>query len=388
MTWRIPLARPQLDDSDRDAVLSVLRTPTLSLGPEQARFEREFEAHLDGAQAVAVSNGTAALYLALQALGVDGGEVLTPSYGFIGTIHAIRLAGATPRFVEVDPETLCVNVDTLDEGWTPSCRAVLPVHIFGTPAPMAAIVEWAREKSLPVVEDAAEAVGGWVDGRPAGTWGDAGVFAFYPNKQMTTGEGGLAITRDRALAELLRSLRNQGRGHEEFEFVSAGFNFRLDEMSAALGRSQLARLPGFLAARDERAEAYRERLADKPGLALLPRVAAPNRRSWFVFPVFVERPEWRQPIRERLHAIGIQTAPYFPAIHRMSVYSDVRFRGASLALTEAVADRSFAIPFHAALTADEIDEVSSALLESLDHAAGASERRPFSLQTLAELSRT
>lgn len=388
MSWRIPLARPQLDDVDRDAVLSVLRTPTLSLGPEQARFEAEFEAHLDGAHAIAVSNGTAALYLALQALGVDGGEVLTPSYGFIGTIHAIRLAGATPRFVEVDPQTLCVNADTLQEGWTPNCRAVLPVHIFGTPAPMASIVDWAREKSLPVIEDAAEAVGGQVDGRPAGTWGDAGVFAFYPNKQMTTGEGGLVITRDRACAELLRSLRNQGRGHEEFEFVSPGFNFRLDEMSAALGRSQLARLPGFLAARDARAEAYRDRLAGTPGLALLPPVPAPDRRSWFVFPVFVERPEWRAPIRERLHAAGIQTAPYFPAIHRMSVYSDVGFRGAPLSLTESVADRSFAIPFHAGLSREEIAEVSAALLEALDRVAAPSDRHDFSLQTLAELSRT
>lgn len=386
MSWRIPLSRPQINDSDRAAVLGVLNTSVLSLGEQLAGFEREFGEFFGGAHAVGVSSGTAGLYLALQALGVDGGEVLTPSYGFVGTIHAIRLAGAEPRFVEVDPDTLCVTVETLERAYTSECRAVLPVHIFGTPCPMKSIVEWARARQVPVIEDAAEAVGAEVDGRPAGTWGDAGVLAFYPNKQMTTGEGGLVVSRSETVSREVASLRNQGRGEGEFEFSRPGFNFRLDEMSSALGRSQLARLPEILAAREERADAYRERLRDVSGLALLPPVPPPNSRSWFVFPVFVADPAHRGPVREALASAGIQTAPYFPAIHSMPIYSQPSYQPTCLRFTEEVARRSFAIPFFADLTIEELEDVSSCLRASL--AELGADLGEFDLQTLRSAPRT
>ncbi|MCA8961127.1 MAG: DegT/DnrJ/EryC1/StrS family aminotransferase, partial [Planctomycetes bacterium] len=249
--WRIPLSRPDIDDQDRAAVAAVLERDILSLGEEALGFEHEFETFLEQrCSAACVSNGTAGLFLALRALGIDRGEVLTPSYGFVGTAHAIRLAGAEPRFCEVDPETMVVSVDTLDEAWSDRVTAVIPVHIFGTPPPMPEIVEWAADRGVPVIEDACEAIGGRCSGAPCGTHGDAGVFAFYPNKQMTTGEGGMVVARDPEITARVRCLRNQGRGDGEFEFVAEGFNFRLCELQAALGRSQLRRLPSFLSQRE------------------------------------------------------------------------------------------------------------------------------------------
>lgn len=356
--WRVPLARPDLDEADRRAVMAVLDSPFLSLGPQLSAFEAAFEALMHGAPSSAVSSGTAGLFLALRALGVDGGEVLTPSFGFIGTAHAIRLAGAQPRFVDVDRDSLCVTPETLERACTPDCRAVVPVDIFGTPAPIPAIVEWARARGMPVVEDACEALGATVGSRPVGALGaDASVFAFYPNKQVTCGEGGMVVTPDPELAARIRSSRNQGRGEGFFDFIGEGFNFRLTELQAALGRSQLSRLPQILATRERVAERYHERLPACPGLRGLSPPPVGSRRSWFVFPVFVEDPAARAPVRAALHAAAIQTAPYFPPIHSFAPFAAPALRPDDLPVTEAVACRSFAIPFHNRLTEAEQDEV-------------------------------
>ncbi len=246
---------------------------------------------------------------------------------------------------------------------------------------MTAIVELARSRGVPVVEDSCEALGGVSDGAPAGTRGDAGVFAFYPNKQMTTGEGGLVVTRDRAVDECIRCLRNQGRGPGEMEFVAEGFNFRLTELQAALGRAQLARLDEFLERREQLAAHYRARLAPVSGLVTLGDPAPGDRRSWFVFPVFLADPAWRGPVRGLLARAGIQTAPYFPAIHHQAPYSDPALRGgAALSVTEAAAARGFAIPFHAGLTPAQADEVVAVLAEAL--APRARDGIPADLPTL------
>lgn len=362
--WRISLARPDIRDSDRDAVMAVLSTPVLSLGPELVAFEEEFRERLGGRPTVAVSSGTAGIYLALRALGVDGGEVITPSYGFIGTAHAIRLAGAEPRFVDISPQTLCVTADSVAEGRTSDTRAILPADIFGTPAPGDEIAELAQEWGVPVVEDSCEAVGAVRQGRPVGTHGDAGVFAFYPNKQMTTGEGGLVVLRDEGVAEEIASLRNQGREPGEFQFSRVGFNFRLSEIQAALGRSQLRRLDDILETRQVVADSYCQRLADVPGISVLPDVESGDCRSWFVFPVFVADPRWRAPLREALAGRRIQTAPYFPPIHGYEPYRESP-RG-PLAVTEDVAARSFAIPFHASLSDGDLDEVVGIISQELE----------------------
>ena len=376
--WRIPLARPDIDDSDRRAVLEVLATPVLSLGPQLAALEEEFRERFGGRRAVAVSSGTAGLYLALRALGVQDGEVITPSFGFIGTAHAIRLAGAEPCFVDVAPDTLCVTVESVAAGWSERTRAVIPVDLFGTPAPSDAIADLGNTRRVPVVEDSCEALGSVRQGQPVGTHGDAGVFAFYPNKQMTTGEGGLVVTRDDATAERIESMRNQGRGSAEFEFVGEGFNFRLTELQAALGRSQLARLDSLLSARQALAARYRDALASVPGIATLPEPEDGDQRSWFVFPVFVADPDWRAPVREALAGRGVQTAPYFPPLHGFAPYR--ASRRTPLPVTEAVGERSFAIPFHSLLRHQEADEVVGILAEALAPLAGESE--PRSLPTL------
>lgn len=377
--WRIPLSRPDIDAADKAAVLAVLETPTLSIGPEIDALEAEFSTRLHDLPTVAVSSGTAGLFMALRALGVSGGEVITPSFGFIGTVHAIRAAGAVPRFVDVSPETLCVTTEIVADAFHDDTRAVLPVDIFGTPAPVKEIVELAHARGVPVVDDACEALGAERRGRAVGTEADAGVFAFYPNKQMTMGEGGLVVARDEPLAASLRSWRNQGRGEGTFVFSGDGFNFRLTEMQAALGRSQLRRFDDFLARRTALAERYERLLADIPGLAVLPDVAPGDRRSWFVYPVFVEQPEWRDPVRAALAARGIQTAPYFPALHTLEPLASYP-TSASLAVTEAVAARSFAIPFHNRLPAEHADEVAAALGSALSECGAGSET--LSLQTL------
>ncbi|MGE3163631.1 MAG: DegT/DnrJ/EryC1/StrS family aminotransferase [Planctomycetota bacterium] len=381
--WRIPLSRPDIDASDRAAVLRVLDTPWLSLGPENDALESEFSEFFGGLPVATVANGTAGLFLALRALGFRGGQVLTPSFGFIGTAHAIRLAGGEPRFVEVSPETLCVTPETLDEAYTPECRAVLPVDVFGTPLAMENVAAWARDRGLLLVEDACEALGARRSGQRVGTMAPASVFAFYPNKQMTTGEGGLVVCQDPNVAGQIRSRRNQGRGPGEFQFVGEGFNFRLTEMQAGLGRSQLRRLPSFLEQRRRVATDYNERLAEVPGLAVLPAVPAGDERSWFVFVVFVEQPEWRARARAALAERGIQTAPYFPAIHDLGGYRDPGLRGSPLRFTSEVSSRSFAIPFHNRLEVSEIDEVCETLATALRGLGGT---HGFSLQTLPALT--
>lgn len=378
--WRIPLSRPDIDDSDRAAVLRVLDTPCLSLGPENDALEAEFSEFFDGAAVATVSNGTAGLYLALRALGFQRGQVLTPSFGFIGTAHAIRLAGGEPRFVDVSPDNLCVTPETLDAAYTPDCRAVMPVDIFGTPLPMPRIEAWAAERGLIVVQDACEALGARRAGRRVGTESPASVFAFYPNKQMTTGEGGLVVCRDASIAERIRSRRNQGRAPGEFRFVDEGFNFRLTEMQAALGRSQLRRLPGFLEQRDRVAAQYAAHLENVPGVATLPPVPAGDSRSWFVFVVLVENPAWRTTVRQALAEQGIQTAPYFPPVHTLGTYRDPKLLSGPLPVTTEISARSFAVPFHNRLGESEIAEVCGVLEGALTE-LGAS--RGFSWQTLA-----
>ncbi len=359
MTWRIPLARPEISESDRAAVLRVLDSGQLSLGPEGPAFEEEFVDFLGGGvHAAAVSSGTAGLYLALVAAGVTSGVVLTPSYGFVGAAHAIRLAGAEPRFVEIDPTTLCVTADTLEAAYSAEVRAVMPVDAFGTPAPMVTISEWAQSRQVVVVEDACEAIGGIHAGQPVGRLADFAVFAFYPNKQMTTGEGGMVVSTDAQKIERIRRLRNQGRSSREFDFDLPGFNFRLTDLQAALGRSQLAQLPELLERRATLARQYTARFAELPEIQTLSVDPEADQRSWFVYVLITESPSLRDSIRAELAAHRIQTAPYFRPIHQMLPYAAAERIPNPLCETENIASRSFAIPFYPSLKPDELSEVA------------------------------
>ncbi len=354
--FRIPLSRPTLDHTDRRAVLAVLEGMTLSLGPRTAELEARF-AEMFGAPTALVSSGTAGLYLALRALGVESGEVITPSYGFVATAHAIRLAGARPRFVEIDPTTLCLSVEAVDAAWRPTVRAILPVHIFGSPAPVDDLSMWARERGVPVIEDACEALGSWRRDRPVGTHGEAGVFAFYPNKQMTMGEGGLVVAREESTIERIRRMRNQGRTGPGLSFAGEGFNFRVTEMQSALGLSQLDRLEEMNRIRSVIAAAYHRDLAECGALELLPEPSIGDRRSWFAFPVFLRDRESRERVRQGLLAAGIECASYFPALHRIPPYDHPMLRAGPLETTESFSDRGLAIPFFPGLAEEARQEV-------------------------------
>ncbi len=354
--WRIPLSRPSIVDADRRAVLEVLSGTTLSLGPWARRLESRFSNWLSADTAL-VSSGSAGLFLALRALGVGGGAILTPSYGFIASAHAIRLAGAEPRFVDVERETGCVSVATLEAAWDSSVSAILPVHIFGTPAPIEEICEWAASRGVPVIEDACEALGASQRGRPLGTIANAGVFAFYPNKQMTMGEGGLVVSNDREVVETVRSQRNQGRQGAGFQFSGEGFNFRITELQAALGCSQLDRLEELLERRADRASRYRRHFSPIERVSVLSDPAPADRRSWFTFPIFLEDDLVRADLAGELASHGIETSCYFPPIHHFPPYDEPRFRPVELPVTEDLGRRGLALPLYPDLPIEALDEI-------------------------------
>ena len=289
---RIPLSAPDIDEDDIAAVVRVLRTSRLSLGPVLGEFERSFAEYAGASHAVGVSSGTAGLHLALLALGIGAGdEVIVPSFTFIAAANAIRYVGAVPVFVDIDPVTLNMDPECVERAITSRTRALMVVHTFGRPADVSALLEIAGRHQLKVIEDACEAIGAKYRGRRVGRFGDAGVFAFYPNKQMTTGEGGMVVTSDPEIAASLRSLRNQGRRPTDdwLEHSELGYNYRISEMNCALGLTQLRRIDGMLERRRAVAEEYDSRLRRCPGL-ILPVLTVPQRLvSWFVYVVRLAR---------------------------------------------------------------------------------------------------
>ena len=299
MTVRIPLSSPDITQAEIDAVTAVLRTPHLSLGPELAAFEAALAAYHSVPHAVAVSSGTAGLHLALLTLGIgEGDEVIVPSFAFIAVANAVLQVRATPVFAEIDPVTLNLDPAAVERAITPRTRAILVVHTFGVPAEMDALLAIARRHSLVVIEDACEAIGAEFDGQRAGSFGDLAVLGFYPNKQITTGEGGAVLARDPAHAARLRSLRNQGRDPQRRlarPRASSGYNYRLSELACALGRVQLSRIGEMLALRQAAAERYDALLCRIaiPGLELPPLTLPDRTISWFVY--VVRLPETRRP---------------------------------------------------------------------------------------------
>ncbi len=358
---RIPLSRPTIEGVDRDSVLQVLEGTTLALGPKTRELEERFESRF-GMPAALVSSGTAALYLSLRALGVEGGEVITPSYGFVATAHAIALAGATPRFADVHPKTGCLTLDSVIRAFHPAVRAIVPVHIFGTPAPVDEIVAWASERQIPVIEDACEALGSERCGRSVGTIGSAGTFAFYPNKQMTLGEGGLVVSPHGEVIEAVRRMRNQGRTSTGLEFAGEGFNFRITELQAALGLAQIERVDRWIERRDHLAARYIADFSAHPGIETLPPVPAGDRRSWFAFPIFLENRSTRDRVAASLDGRGIDSAPYFPGIDRFPPYDSASRVPSDLPATRGLSDRGLAIPFFPGLAEPDRRFVASVIL--------------------------
>lgn len=357
---RIPLSRPSLGEEEKEAVLAVLESGFLSLGEQHATFEREFAEYLGVPYAVSCNSGTSALHMAMLILGIGpGDEVITTPFSFIASSNCILMVGATPVFVDIDPHTYNLDVSQIEARITPRTKAILPVHVFGYPANMNAILDLARRYDLRVVEDACEALGSTYDGKKVGTIGDLAAFGFYPNKQMTTGEGGMLVTRSAEWAELARSLRNQGRGKEGVWLVHErlGFNYRLDEMSAAVGLAQLRKLDRLLAKRAQVARWYDDRLRELPDVVLPPRPAG-ERMSWFVYVVRFANQQQRDRVMEGLLANGIGCRPYFSPIHLQPFYRQrFGYRPGDFPVTERVARTALALPFFADLREDEVEYV-------------------------------
>jgi len=375
----VPLAQPVLGVEEEQAVLEVLRSGQLSLGPRLHEFERDFARAIGVPAASAVSSGTSGLHLALRAVGVgEGDEVITSPFSFVASANAALYERARPVFADIDPVTLNLDPDAAAAAVTPRTRALLPVHIFGYPAPMGAFDAIARRHDLGIVEDACEALGArHPDSRAVGASGHPAVFGFYANKQLTTGEGGMITLSDPGMKERIDSERNQGRAPDMdwLDHDRLGFNYRLDELSCALGVVQLERLPETLAARERVARLYREALADLDGLALPCEDRDGARRGWFVFVVQLPARIDRDGAVRALAARGIQSKPYLPAIHLMSFYRE-RFghRPGEFPVCEDVAARSLALPFFPQMSESQVARVAEELrsLLAARDAAGAS----------------
>jgi len=380
----IPLARPLLGEEEERAVLEVLRSGQLSLGPRVARFEREFAARVGAAHASALSSGTAGLHLALRAVGVsDGDEVVTSPFSFVASANAALFERARPVFADIDPVTLNLDPGAAAAAVSERTRALLPVHIFGYPADMPAFERLAERHGLAIVEDACEALGAvHADGTPVGGRGHPAVFGFYANKQITTGEGGMVTMADGALKERIDSERNQGRAPDMgwLDHDRLGFNYRLSDIACALGLAQLARLDSMLAERARVAALYREALAglasspEGEGLELPCEDGAPrpegggagDRRGWFVFVVQLPRGVDRDETVRALAAQGIQSKPYLPAIHLMSFYRErYGHRAGEYPVCEDVAARSLALPFFPQMSEGQVGRVAERLRAAL-----------------------
>lgn len=371
----ISMSAPDVDESDVAAVVEVLRSGRLALGPWAERFEEELAAYAGVPHAVAVSSGTAALHLALVALGIGpGAEVLVPSFTFSASVSVIFQVGARPVFVDVLPDVYTLDPADLEAKVTPRTRGIMVVDVFGHPAEWREVLKVAEGAGLKVVDDACEALGAEYRGRRLGSLGDASAFAFYPNKQITAGEGGMLLTADGEVAEAVRSLRNQGRAAmgSWLEHARLGYNYRLDEMSAALGVSQLRRLDDLLARRERVARTYGRLLAELPGVEA-PRVRSGVRMSWFVYVVRLAPRLERGPIMEAMGRRGVPTRAYFSPIH-LQPYVRRRLGDldGSLPVTEEAARRTIALPFHGRLGEDEIRRVVDTLGEALAEAGAGS----------------
>jgi perosamine synthetase len=415
---RIPMCCPDLTQAERQAVNRVLATPVLSIGPQLEAFEQAMASYVGAGHAVGVNSGTSGLHLCVIAAGVKQGDlVITTPFSFIASANCILYERAIPVFVDVDPYT--GNIDptlvaeavealTKDQGpttndrWLPpalrhlhpeqsrrtpfairhlhpeqsrrtpfvlrNLKAILPIHAFGQPADMDPILEVAQSYGLTVIEDACEAIGAEYKGRKAGTLSDAAVFAFYPNKQMTTGEGGMIVTASEEWADLFRSLRNQGRDVFDawLNHTRLGYNYRLPEMSAALGLVQIQRIEELLAKREQVARWYNERLADVDFIERPYIAPTTTRMSWFVYVVRVKRPADRDEIMRQLTEAGIPSRPYFTPIHLQPFYRQkFGYRRGDFPVTEYLGDVCLALPFSGVMTEPQVDQVCAALQRAL-----------------------
>jgi perosamine synthetase len=372
----IPLSRPDLGAREEELALEVLRSGRLSLGPMLDRFERELAAWLGVDDAVAVSSGTAALHLGVRAHGWGpGDEVITTPLSFVASSNCVLYEGATPVFCDVDPETLNLDVDAARAAVGERTAGLLPVDIFGYPAALGQLEELASERGLGMLEDGCQALGAVdAEGVRVGARGHPCAFAFYANKQLTTGEGGALIPPDRETATRLRSERNQGRAPDmgRIEHDRLGFNYRLTEFAAAIGVAQLERADELLARRAAVATMYRQRLAGVDELVLPCEDRGAARRSWFVYVVQLPEAADRDAVIAELAGRGIAAKPYLPCIHLLPFYRErFGFTEGAFPTAERFARRALGLPFFTSMTEEQVDRVAGALTAALGQPAAS-----------------
>jgi perosamine synthetase len=370
---QIYLSRPDITAKEIEAVCEVLRGPDLSLGPKLTEFERAFTDYIGSKRAVAVNSGTSGLFLSMLALGIaPGDEVITTPFTFIASASSIMMAGAKPVFVDIDPQNLNIDPDKVEARITNRTKAILPVEVFGSPAGLDRIAEIAQKHNLHLIEDSCEALGSELNGKKVGTFGTVSVFGFYPNKQITTGEGGMILTNDDYLADMCVSLRNQGRGthgpwlgHERL-----GYNFRLSDINCALGIVQLSRIDQIKEKRLQVAKWYRQMLADEPRL-IVPTEPDGCNMSWFVFVVRLADDvtlACRDRILQQMRDKNIQVGNYFPPVHLQPfMVEKFGYKQGDFTITEAVSKSTIALPFYSNLNKDNVAIVCKTLKEVLDN---------------------
>jgi len=361
---KILLGPPFITNDDVQAVARVVKSGNLSLGEETEKFEQEIAKWLGIKYAVATSSGTTALHLAVIASNIHAGdEVITTPFSFVASTNCFLYEKAVPKFVDIDPKTLNIDVNKIESAITKKTKAILGVDVFGYPAEWQEIIRIAKKHNLQIIEDAAEALGAKYQGKRLGSLGQPTVFAFYPNKQMTTGEGGLLTTNDKKIYELTKGLANQGRGPDIqwLRHENLGYNYRITEMAAALGRSQLKRLDQLLALRQQAAQWYKERLSTIPGVSLLKSDDKNHQRSWFVYVIRLDKKNNRDKVIQQLDAAGIPSKAYLPSIHLQPYMKSYGFKCGDFPVAEAVSASTLALPFYSAIKEETVDLVCKTL---------------------------
>lgn len=367
------MAMADIDETDVEAVVEVVRSKRLALGSKNLEFEKLVCQKFGVKHAITVNSGTSALHLIVKAMGIGpGDEVLVPSFTFVASVNAILFEGATPVFVDIDPETYNFCSKDAERKITPKTRAILVVDVFGHPVNWKEVDGLAKKYNLKVIDDCCEALGSQYDGKYSGSFGDAGTFAFYPNKQITTGEGGMIVTNSDEIAELCRAYRNQGRGAMSawLEHDHLGFNYRMDEMSAALGCTQMAKLDRILSDRENVARMYLEEL--KSFKDIRTQVIKDNVvMSWFVFVVTLPEYSDRNSVMKELESKGIPSRAYFSPVHTQKYFNGKVQTNCHLPVTMDVSSRTIALPFHGMMTKEEV----SFVVENLVNVVSASKSK-------------
>ncbi|PKM49075.1 MAG: polysaccharide biosynthesis protein [Firmicutes bacterium HGW-Firmicutes-7] len=373
---QIPLSSPDIIEKDIEAVVGVMKTRYLSIGPRVVEFENKIRSYAGTRYAIAVNSGTSALHLIIRGLGIgEGAVVITTPFSFIASSNCILFERAKPLFVDIEEETLNLDADKVEEKLgslsgeeLTKVKALLVVDAFGHPADWDRFREIGKKYNLKLIEDSAEALGSEYKGKRAGSLGEVGVFAFYPNKQITTGEGGIIVTDNEELARLARSMRNQGRGEsgEWLDHERLGYNFRMDELGAALGCSQMERIEEILNKRTKVAEMYKEKLAEVEEVQVPYIAPYVSRMSWFVYVIRLERGINRDKVIEFLRESGIECKPYFTPIHLQPFYRKMfGYKEGDFPVTEDVTERTIALPFFNNLKEEQIDYVVGKLREGI-----------------------